>query len=255
MNLEFIGKGPALLVTNSLRVLVVADLHLGIESDLARHGLHFPSRSRERMERLEQCVLETNPDILLILGDVKHGVPVTTRQEYREMPEIIGNLRILCPLRIMPGNHDTGIEQFFAPDEILPKEGMVVDGTGYVHGHMYPAISLAGNLIIAGHHHPLVSLRDEVGCAMRSPAYLFAPVDETCLGFTEKKASERRITRILLMPAFNELSGYDLLRTVREPFSPLSRCMKTELAEVFLPDGTFIGPISALEEHGADQEP
>ncbi len=255
MNLEFISKGPALLVTNSLRVLVAADLHLGIESDLARHGLHFPSRSRERMERLEQCVLETDPDLLLILGDLKHGVPVTTRQEYREIPDIIGNLRTLCSLRIMPGNHDTGIERFFVPDEILPKEGVVVDGTGYTHGHMYPDSSLAGNLIIAGHHHPLVSLRDEVGCAMRSPAYLFAPVNESCLGFPEKKISEGGMTRILFMPAFNELSGYDLLRTVREPFSPLSRCMRTDLAEVFLPDGTFIGPLSALEEHGADQEP
>jgi hypothetical protein len=120
---------------------------------------------------------------------------------------------------------------------------------------MYPDSSLAGNLIIAGHHHPLVSLRDEVGCAMRSPAYLFAPVDERCLGFAEKNGSGGRTTRIMLMPAFNELSGYDLLSTMREPFSPLSRCIRTELAEVFLPDGTFIGPLSALEEHGTDQEP
>jgi hypothetical protein len=56
------------------------------------------------------------------------------------------------------------------------------------------------------------------------------------------------------MPSFNELTGYDLLRTVKEPFSPLSRCIKAGEAEVLLPDGTFIGPLQALEGYGADQE-
>jgi hypothetical protein len=58
----------------------------------------------------------------------------------------------------------------------------------------------------------------------------------------------------MFMPSFNELTGYDLLRTVKEPFSPLSRCMKPEEAEVLLPDGTFLGPVKALEEYGPDQE-
>jgi putative SbcD/Mre11-related phosphoesterase len=251
MNLEFFGEGPALLVNHTRRVLVIADLHLGIESDLARHGLHFRSRSRDRLERLEACIREAAPDLLLFLGDVKHGVPYTSRQEYREIPEIIEHLRSLVPVQIVPGNHDTGIERFFEPREILPKEGAIVDGTGYVHGHMYPGQSLAGRLIIAGHHHPLICLRDEVGCAMRSPVYLFSPVDEQCLGFPP---GDRESARVLFMPAFNELSGYDLMRTIRDPFSPLSRCIRWDSAEVFLPDGTFIGPVSSLEEYGADQE-
>jgi metallophosphoesterase superfamily enzyme len=204
------------------------------------------------MERLETCIRDAAPDLLIILGDLKHSVPFTSRQEYREIPEIIDRLRSLLPVQIVPGNHDTGIEKFFEPEEILPKEGALVDGTGYVHGHMYPGPSLAGHLIIAGHHHPLASLRDDVGCSMRSPVYLFSPVDEQCLGFTP---ADREPTRVLFMPAFNELSGYDLLRTVRDPFSPLSRCVRWDRAEVFLPDGTFIGLVSSLEEHGADQEP
>ncbi len=211
MNLEFFGDGPALLVSNEERVLVVADLHLGIESDLAQHGLHFPSRSLERLERLERCIRSANPDLLILLGDVKHGVPMTSRQEYYEIPEIIGKLRDLVPLQVIPGNHDAGIERFFSAEEILPREGVVIDETGYTHGHMYPDHSLAGHLIISGHHHPLIRLLDDVGCAMRSPAFIFAPLDERCIGFpgTEKSLSER--SRILLMPAFNELAGYDLV--------------------------------------------
>ena len=52
MNMEFIGDGPALVIEGELRLLIVADLHFGIEADLAAHGLHFRSRSADRLERL-----------------------------------------------------------------------------------------------------------------------------------------------------------------------------------------------------------
>lgn len=254
MMLEFIGDGPALLVCGAQRTLAVADLHLGIESDLDRHGLHFRSRTDDRRERLEACIRSTSPDTLVILGDLKHGVPFTTRQEHREIPEFIERIRSLVPVRLVPGNHDVGIEHFFEQDELLPKEGAVIDGAGYVHGHMYPDPALAGRLIIAGHHHPVVSIRDEVGCALRSPAYLFSPLDRECLGFPGAPGWGPA-SRVIFMPAFNELTGYDIQRTLREPFSPLSRCARREEAEVLLADGTFIGPASALEGDEPDPEP
>jgi metallophosphoesterase superfamily enzyme len=68
MNLEFIGDGPALVVTGEERNLVVADLHFGIEADLALHGLHFRSRSKARLERLLAIVDRVDPDGLLLLG-------------------------------------------------------------------------------------------------------------------------------------------------------------------------------------------
>ena len=253
MMLEFLSQGPALLISEKENVLAVADLHLGIESDLDRHGLHFRSRTNDRRARIEACIRKTSPDLLILLGDLKHEIPFTSRQEHREIPAFIDQLRSLVTLRMVPGNHDTGIEQFFDTGELLAKEGAVIDGTGYVHGHMYPDVSLAGRLIIAGHHHPMVCVRDEVGCALRSPAYLFALLNEECLGFPPDEERKER-SRVMFMPSFNELTGYDLLRTVKEPFSPLSRCMQSGEAEVLLPDGTFLGPVTALEDHGPDRE-
>src|SRR5512139_592644 len=93
MNLEFIGEGPALVVTGEERHLVVADLHFGIEADLAVHGLHFRSRSRARLERLLKIIDRTDPDSLVLLGDIKHSIPSLTRQEYYELPRILGALR------------------------------------------------------------------------------------------------------------------------------------------------------------------
>ncbi len=250
MRLDFLETGPALLVEENLRVLVAGDLHLGIESDLSRHGLHIRSRSRQRKERLLSCIESSSPDLLVLLGDVKHNVPLTSRQEFQELPGILDALRSRVPITLVPGNHDPGIEKFFHEGEILSKTGALIDGVGYIHGHTYPDPSLQGHLIIAGHHHPMISIRDEVGCALRAPGYLLAGVDDVCLQFPASSERETGETRVLFIPALNELAGYDIIRTAKEPFSPLSRCMKTEQSEVFLADGTFIGPLGSLEDHG-----
>ena len=251
MNLEFIGEGPALVVTGEQRNLVVADLHFGIEADLAVHGIHFRSRSKARLERLLKIIDRTDPDRLVLLGDVKHSIPAITRQEYYELPRILGALRDRIPLHLFPGNHDIGIERYCTPAEICPKEGAIIDGVGYLHGHTYPSPSLGGHLIIAGHHHPLLSLNDEVGCALQSPAYIRAGVNTRALGLIEPEETELP-TRILFMPAFNEIAGYDVLEIVKAPMSPLSRNILPDEIEIILADGTYIGPLRSVMDDESD---
>jgi metallophosphoesterase superfamily enzyme len=218
------------------------------------------SRSRERLDRLLSCIRATSPDLLILLGDVKHNLPVTSRQEYRELPGFLAEVRKEVPLRVVPGNHDTGIARFLGDEELLGPAGAVIDGTGYLHGHTLPSPSLLGRLIITGHHHPLVSVRDEVGLALRAPAYLVAALDG---GALRGRPRGRRAgsspagaeagtgpgtTRALFVPAFNECAGFDVTSIVRRPFSPVSRAIVPESAEVFLTDGTYLGPVAMLED-------
>lgn len=245
MKLEFISNGPALVIEENERLLVVADLHFGIEADLAGRGLHFRSHSRERLERLLKTIDIADADMLILLGDIKHSIPTLTRQEYAELPSILEALREKIPLRVFPGNHDIGIERFLADGELQPREGAVIGGIGFLHGHMYPSPGLAGHLIVAGHHHPVVSLNDEVGCALTAPAYLRCDLDAVALGLP-LPSPDSPPQRALLVPAFNEIAGYDLLHIVRDPFSPISRCMVQEHAEIILADGTYVGPLSSV---------
>ena len=245
MKMEFIGEGPALIIEDGQRMLIVADLHFGIEADLAAHGLHFKSRSEQRLERLHKVIDGTKPDALVLLGDVKHSIPSLTWQEHHELPKILDSLRTRLPLHVFPGNHDIGIERFLHEGEIRPKDGAVLDGVGYQHGHMIPSPSLAGHLVVIGHHHPLLSLRDEVGCALQSPAYLRAGIDTGDFGM-EQSGKNSSPSRVLFMPSFNEIAGYDILQIIKKPFSPLSRLMKKEDTEIILADGTYIGPLRAL---------
>ena len=251
MKMEFIGEGPALVIEGEQRMLIVADLHFGIEADLAAHGLHFKSRSERRLERLQKVIDLTKPDELVLLGDIKHSIPSLTWQEYHEMPKILDSLRSRLPLHVFPGNHDIGIERFLHEGEIRPKDGAILDGVGYLHGHMIPSSALAGHLVVIGHHHPLLSLRDEVGCALQSPAYLRAGIDTADPG-TEPSGKSVFPSRVLFMPSFNEIAGYDILQIIKKPFSPLSRLMRKEDTEIILADGTYIGPLRALIPDEAD---
>jgi hypothetical protein len=252
MRLEFIPDGPALVIENTERLLIVADLHFGIEADLASHGMHFRSHSRERLDRLMQTMDATKPDRLILLGDVKHSIPSLTRQEWAEIPGILDAIRQRIPVLVFPGNHDIGIERFLLPGEIQPKEGAVVDGVAYLHGHTYPAPGLAGHLLVTGHHHPQVSLHDQVGCSLVAPAFLRAAVDAAALGLGLK--GNAGTARALFVPAFNEIAGYDIVRIAKDPFSPISRCIQQEDAEVILADGTLIGPLAMLLDDDRDDE-
>jgi uncharacterized protein len=70
-------------------------------------------------------------------------------------------------------------------------------------------------------------------------------VNTGALGMAEKKETDSP-TRVLFMPAFNEIAGYDILQIIRNPTSPLSRNILEEDTEIILADGTLIGPLRAL---------
>ena len=243
---EFISGGPALLMKNTRRVLVIADAHFGAESGFSRKGVHIASNSSDRLHRICSCIEESDPDLLLFLGDLKHSVPMMSRQEFAELPHVLETIRKRIPFQLIPGNHDGGIERFLEPGELLPNTGTMIDGTWYVHGHMHLPRESGGHLIVCGHHHPVVSLYDEVGCSLRAqPAYLFAEVNEECAGLVA--GANDRSTRILFMPAFFEYAGGIDVRIIHASrLSPVSRCFDVESAEVFLGDGTYIDRLGAL---------
>lgn len=244
MEPEFYPTGPAVGIERREKVLAIADPHFGVEADLHIKGLHFESRSALRLERLMEIIEESDPDYLVVLGDLKHMIPYVTRQEKAEMPQILRTIRRETEFRLAPGNHDTGLEHYLEKDELLPASGAVIDGTGYFHGHMIPDESLFGHLIVCGHHHPVVNLYDDVGCALRgTPGYLLAEVDTTAWTDVQPESP----TRVLLVPAFYELAGgMDVRLIPGSKVSPIAKAIRPETGEVFLKDGTYVAPFTEL---------
>ena len=251
---------PALLIQDTKRRLIIADLHFGIESELNSKGIYIQSQAIERKNRLLDLITRTTPEHLIILGDVKHRIPGTSRQEFREIPFLLENLRKHAPFTICLGNHDPGLEQFLLPHEMAPPTGITIDGTSYMHGHTRPAPELAGTLIICGHHHPTIGLYDGIGIGFRTPCFVLAKLNESIWkpekekenDLTDTETSEpvhissSEHTRVLIMPAFNECVGYDLRQTLLKPFSPISRAIEKETAEVLLIDGSYAGDLQSM---------
>ena len=109
---------PALLVEGGERLLVASDLHLGIEYELAKMGINIPFQTERYLGELLGLVREHRPDRLVLLGDVKHGVPITSFQEKREIPLFFNALLDeVDQVDVARGNHDGNIQDL-APEGV-----------------------------------------------------------------------------------------------------------------------------------------
>jgi putative SbcD/Mre11-related phosphoesterase len=228
--MKFIPNKPALLINGAL---VVADLHNGIEFELFKKGANVPSQTGKKLERLKEIIKETRPKKLVILGDFKHNVPITSRQEEREVPLFLQELLKLVPkVIITKGNHDGNIERLVPPGVEVVDE-FVEKGVGYFHGHKKPSAELLKQkLIICAHTHPSVMLRDIRGNIQ--PAWIE----------TKVKGSE---TEALIVPAFDDTTRGSSMN-YSEPLGPfLKKMIDLENAEVYLLDGSYLGSLGDLK--------
>ena len=85
MGIKFL-EGPAMLIDD--RILVVADLHIGMELEVGRSGITIPSQVEELKKRIDRLISETGADHLIFLGDIKHQVKI--RKADLEPFEILG---------------------------------------------------------------------------------------------------------------------------------------------------------------------
>jgi uncharacterized protein len=229
IQMKFIQNKPALLINNNL---VVADLHNGIEFELFKKGANMPSQTQKKLEKLLDIIQETKPKKLIILGDLKHNVPVTSRQEYEEVPHFLNELLKHVPgIIITKGNHDGGLETLVPPSVRVTDE-FIEKGVGYFHGHKIPSEELLKQkTIICAHTHPAVLLKDIRGHIQQ--AWLESRV----------KGSD---TSVIVVPAFDDSARGSAVNNT-EPIGPfLKRMVDLENAEIFLLDCSYLGTLSEI---------
>ncbi len=238
---------PLLLVEGKERVLVAADLHLGIEYELWLCGVSIPSQTERLLERLQNQIAEIKPDRLLLLGDVKHNVPKTSWQEKREIPDFLLRLSEKLKVDIVPGNHDSGLADM-APMGIRmrPSSGFVLDGVGYFHGHTWPGKEIMrADLLVAAHLHPALRLKDLLGCSLSRPIWARAPLLAEAV---QKQYGFAHDAEIVIAPAFNDLcGGLPLNEPCEEARGPLLTLTDLDHTRVYLLDGTDLGLLPEIK--------
>lgn len=254
---------PALIVEGTSRVLVVADIHLGMEWELQNSGITVPSQSSKGLNRIMEFIDRTGPDRLVLLGDVKHNVPRISWQEKEEVPRFIKGIASRVPLDILPGNHDGDIG-YLVPDgmdvTMHPQKGTVMDNVGYFHGHTWPVPQiLACEHIIMGHNHPTVRFTDTLGGISTEPVWIRTHFNQNKIEEHYDLANfQWADPEVIIMPAFCELCGGvafnesmhdDLLGPV---FA--SEAIDLDGAEAYLLDGTRLGKLAHLRKMGITKQ-
>ena len=244
--------GERALWLPAAKALVVGDVHIGLESEFRAKGLTVMSQTEKMRQRLLHLVDSTGAERLIVIGDLKHRIPVSSYQERQELPHFFAGLGVRVEL--VPGNHDVDFADHIRID-IHPAEGIRVGDVGLLHGHTWPAPEvMAAQTIVTCHNHPAVMLVDELGARHKEPAWVRA-------AFTEAAKSRypdvRQDARLIVMPAFHELTGGTAFNAPEggRLLGPLFShgFVDVEGAEVFTLDGVGLGSVAALRKRGVDR--
>lgn len=245
------------LLAPDIDALIVADLHIGIEFQLFEAGARMPSGTDELKKRLLQLITDTGVGRLIILGDVKHKVPLHSFQEERELPKFFEEiLDTGIEIHVTPGNHDGGLK------DLVPKEikihnspGFALGDYGMWHGHAWPSKKvMAADLQIFSHYHPVTLFVDNLGTRATEKCWVRGKWDKESLAATEKydmdkimpgKGAKKGGGQYIMMPAFNPLCGGTYINEERSWFGVVMRNKLLDLknSEMYLLDGTNVGKV------------
>ena len=162
---------------------------------------------------------------------MKHSIPAISWQEMKEVPEflsLLGFERVI----LVKGNHDGNIENLVKGlDNVTVRKSFSIGDYFLTHGHR--KIRTKKPNIVIGHNHPSVKLKDRMG------AYY------TLQGWLIGKIRLEIGHRLILMPAFNPLSGSCIVNGSEKFIGPLAKNLSA-ISDVYLLDGTHLGKAKDL---------
>lgn len=245
--------GDAALVFSSdgQGTLLISDLHLGLEKEMAKKGFSLPAYTVKMVGRVRDLAEKFGTRRLAVLGDVKHNVWKVEDIDWGVIPWFFDTmLDLFESVEVVPGNHDGNIKTVLpAKVKLHPSQGTVIGSgrgrVGLAHGHAWPSEeAIACRNLIIGHSHFTYEMRDNLGSRSRESVWVTASYDVAELmegaGYKSKAKGRGKLT---VMPPFNRLVGGQPINRSRSfQFGPVlsSRSVSLEEADIFLLDGTRV---------------
>ncbi|OPY31683.1 MAG: hypothetical protein A4E32_01285 [Methanomassiliicoccales archaeon PtaU1.Bin124] len=211
--------------------IVIADLHIGLESALEADGVHIPRIQTESMkESLLRILDRYQPERVIILGDLKHEFSRNVGQELAEVTSVLSLLKQSAEVSVAKGNHDNYLSAIAFRLGIDVQDSFRIGGISMMHGHL----DSDERPLVIGHEHPSVRVFDEVGAYLKLPCFLHLEEE-----------------RILVLPAFSPLaSGTDFTMKLEDKaMSPVLAKADITSAKVYACTEIGLmplGPLSAL---------
>jgi len=251
---KFVINERALLIG---KALVIADLHIGLENELAEAGIRIPSQTEKMFERVLALIKKTGARRLVLLGDIKHETKGISLQEYDELTRFLGNLSKKVEIDIVPGNHDGNIRKIVpAKADVHDVRGFSLEGVYVCHGHAKPKEDILDcDYAVISHNHPAIEFIDKLGTRFVEPSWIKCEISKKNLEKSlslKKKASgfggKVNTLELVIIPAFNRLVGGLPFNTLGEEklLGPIAKAADLGNADAYLLDGTYLGKIQKL---------
>ena len=237
-------KDEPILFIEDKKILIIADLHIGIEKELRENGLNPMSQTEKMLKHLVTICKKYKPNEIILLGDIKHNIPSTTFQEKNDVKKFLKQIQKISTIHIIPGNHDGNIHKLSPKDIIYhPSDGFICENIGFTHGHRWPSENVMKcDQIIIAHTHPTVMLTDRLKYKSFEPCWLKGYFIKSKLKEKYPSASN---PELLIIPAFNPLCGG--IAVNREGVTgPLGKLIDIENSRVYLLDGTSLGTVKNI---------
>ena len=113
-------------------------------------------------------------------------------QEWKDIPEFFEDInKEGSNIQVILGNHDGNLEPLLPETvKITPPTGASFGDVGLFHGHAWPAPELLEcKILVTGHIHPTVAIRDPMGFRMTKQVFVKVP----CNG---EKLTKALLTRL-----------------------------------------------------------
>jgi uncharacterized protein len=180
------------------KVLIISDLQLGYEESMNRKGVFIPRIQFDLIKkRLEKIFEKVSPSIVIINGDLKHEFGTINNQEWNDSLSILDYIQKKCKkIILIKGNHDWVLGPIAKKRNIELVESYVLRNMCILHGHKILLDSLNYKVLIIGHEHPAISLKEDSKIE-KYKCFLKGKFDDKTL---------------IVMPSFNMLNeGSDVL--------------------------------------------
>lgn len=259
MAIRFLNGKPALLISDKKfgKILVIADLHLGIEHELYNAGIVIAPQAEKFYKEIDKLLHFTKADKLIIIGDLKHKVPGISFRELREVPKLMEPLSKKIEISIARGNHDVEFGSDIIPEsvEVHGSEGFSIGPYGFFHGHAWPARELLKcDYLFTAHIHPTVEFVDDFGFRLVEKVWVKGTLDEKIVRKKYRIKKDTRLGKLqtIIFPAFNPIiSGVPLnsKRAKKDYIGPIlsSGAFDIKKAEAYMLDGSALGKIRKIK--------
>ena len=195
-----------------LKALVISDIHIGFEESLRKSGNFLPNlQLQDLKKRLEIMFAQYTPEELIICGDVKHDFSKNTVQELSELKNFFSFLeQTKLKIILVEGNHDNFLSTIASKHSFKVYDHYAEGKYVFVHGDKdFPLEK--NKILVMGHEHPALSLKDEVGLNHSFKCFL-----EISTG----------TSKVIVLPAFSTLfPGSDIAKQ-NNFMSPILRKLK-----------------------------